>query len=475
MGGLTTPRTVLPGTSAFLPVSDLSREIAAGRRSPVDVTEEFLERIGRYDAELNAFASVYGEDARMAARAADSAIRSGHMIGPLHGVPIALKDLVEIEGRVTSGGSAHFRDRRSGTTATVARRLVAHGLIVIGKTQTVEFAYSGWGLNQHLGTPRNPWDRLRARAPGGSSSGSGVAVAAGLAPWAIGTDTGGSVRLPASFCGVTGFKPTIGRISSHGIMPLSRTLDTPGILSRDVLDAALLFNVLQGADPLDPNTRGIVPEDPLPTLDRGVHGLRLGRMPAAERDGVNDEVLAAYDAAIELLARSGATIVDVELPFRFTDCFAPHMTIVHAEAYAAHSVPVDDDATQLDISVREGIRHGRHISAFDYLAAFEERRLMREQLDCALSDVDALLTPTTETAAVPLDELRDPKPPSRFTRFVNTLEMCALALPNGISSDRLPLSMQVVCRRFEDAMALRIGRAYQRMSDHHLHVPELAP
>jgi aspartyl-tRNA(Asn)/glutamyl-tRNA(Gln) amidotransferase subunit A len=341
---------------AFLPASVLAREIATRRVSPIDVVDEFLERIAQYNGRLNAFASVYEEDARLAARAADTAIRAGHVLGPYHGVPIALKDLIEIEGRITTGGSAHFLNRQSTVTATLVRQLLAQGMIVLGKTQTVEFAFSGWGLNQHLGTPWNPWDLLRARTPGGSSSGSGVAVAGGLAPWAIGTDTGGSVRLPASFCGVTGLKPTIGRMSTHGILPLSNTFDTPGILGRNVLDTTLLFKVLQGPDPLDVNTRGVVPVDPLPTLKRGVIGLRLARMPAAEHEGVDSEVLAAYASALDCLAKAGALIVDVKLPFRFTDCFAAHMTTVQAEAYAAYGELVDNEATLLDVSVRKGIR-----------------------------------------------------------------------------------------------------------------------
>ena len=185
-------------------------------------------------------------------------------------------------GRITIGGSASLRRRRSQVTASLAKRLLAQGMIVIGKTHTVEFAMGGWGTNQHLGTPWNPWDANTARTPGGSSSGSGVAVAARLAPWAIGTDTGGSVRLPASFCGLAGLKVTVGRISTHGVMPLSTTLDTPGPMARSVEDAALLYDVLQGEDPLDPTTRGVAPDDPLPGLRRWVRGLRLARMPAAE-------------------------------------------------------------------------------------------------------------------------------------------------------------------------------------------------
>jgi len=234
---------------ALLPAHVMSDEIGAGRLSPVDIVDAALARIGAQDQKLHAFVEVYHKEARLAAEAAEKAIRSGHRIGPLHGIPIALKDLIEIEGRVTTGGSQVWRERRSAYTATLAQKLIAAGLIVIGKTHTVEFAMGGWGTNQHRGTPWNPWDPEVARTPGGSSSGSGVAVAAGFAPWAIGTDTGGSVRLPASWCGLTGLKTTIGRVSTFGILPLSPTLDTPGPMARSVEDAALLAEWQQVFDP----------------------------------------------------------------------------------------------------------------------------------------------------------------------------------------------------------------------------------
>src|SRR4051812_17823172 len=180
-----------------MPVNVAAREIAARRLSPVELVDALLDRIEALEPKLHAFADVYAAEARLAAEAADKAIRSGHAVGPLHGMPVALKDLVEIEGRITMGGSAAHRERRSAVTATIARRMIAQGMIVLGKTHTVEFAYGGWGTNQHLGTPWNPWDLNTPRTPGGSSSGSGVAVAARMAPWAIGTDTGGAGRGPA--------------------------------------------------------------------------------------------------------------------------------------------------------------------------------------------------------------------------------------------------------------------------------------
>jgi aspartyl-tRNA(Asn)/glutamyl-tRNA(Gln) amidotransferase subunit A len=208
-------------------VTELSQAFAARTLSPVDAVDALLERIARRDPLLHSFIAVYADDARLAAEGADRAIRSGHRMGPLHGVPIALKDLVDLEGRVTTGGSKVWANRVSPVTATLAERAIAAGMIVLGKTHTVEFAMGSWGTNTHMGTPRNPWDLAVHRTPGGSSSGSAVAVAAGLAPIAIGTDTGGSVRLPAGWCGIVGLKVTAGRISTYGVLPLSFTLDTP--------------------------------------------------------------------------------------------------------------------------------------------------------------------------------------------------------------------------------------------------------
>jgi aspartyl-tRNA(Asn)/glutamyl-tRNA(Gln) amidotransferase subunit A len=452
---------------ALLPAHVLSAEIGARRLSPVDLVDALLARIGAADGKLHAFVEVYAEEARLAAEEADKAIRSGHAIGPLHGIPIALKDLIEIEGRVTTGGSQVWRDRRSACTATLAQRLIAAGLIVIGKTHTVEFAMGGWGTNQHRGTPWNPWDPAVARTPGGSSSGSGVAVAAGFAPWAIGTDTGGSVRLPASWCGLTGLKTTIGRVSTYGILPLSPTLDTPGPMARSVVDAALLYQVMQGPDPLDPRTLGIAPSDPLPTLKRGVRGLRLARMPAVERDGVASDVLAAYDAALDTLARLGAEIVAVPLPRRFADFTDLTGRIIGAEGYFLIGDLVDDMSLPIDDAVRPRIGSGRGVSARDYLRAQREREEAKQEFAAALGEIDALLTPTTLTAAIPLDMVDQASTPAHFTRFVNALDLCALALPVGFNAAGLPLSLQIICRGYDEATAVRIGWAYQQATDWH--------
>ncbi|MEJ5990443.1 amidase [Ramlibacter sp. PS3R-8] len=455
-----------------LPVHQLSHQLVARKLSPVELTEAFLTRIAAREPKLHAFVEVYAEEARMAARAAEAAIRSGHSVGPLHGIPIALKDLVELEGRVVTGGCEAWTQRRATRTATLAQKIIAQGMILLGKTHTVEFAMGGWGTNSRRGTPWNPWDPKRQRTPGGSSSGSGVAVAAALAPWAVGTDTGGSVRLPASWCGITALKTTIGRISTHGVLPLSPTLDTPGPMARNVEDTALLYAVMQGADPLDPLTRGLPYADPLPTLKRGVRGLRLARMPQGERQHASADVLAAYDRSLAELERLGAEIVDANLPFLFADVAAFNLRIMAAESYAMLRELIDDENAPLDPHVRPRIAAGRNVTAQAYIEALHMRGVMKQQFAQALEGVDALLTPTTMTTALPLDEVDQTKAPAHYTRFANYLDLCALALPNGIAPDGLPTSLQIVCRANDEATALRIGWAYEQAAGQDMQPPQ---
>jgi aspartyl-tRNA(Asn)/glutamyl-tRNA(Gln) amidotransferase subunit A len=452
----------------------LAADIAARRLSPVDLVDECLTRIERLEPRLHAFVSVNAANARLAAEAADKAIRSGHAVGPLHGIPIAIKDLVEIEGEIAMGGTAAWRNRIAPRTATLMRKLMAAGMINLGKTHTVEFAYGGWGTNQHLGTPWNPWDANTHRTPGGSSSGSGVAVAARMAPWAIGTDTGGSVRIPAAWNGITGLKTTIGRISTFGVLPLSPTLDTPGPITRNIEDAALLLTVLQGADPRDRQTAGVRDVDPMPDLRRGVKGLRLARLPREERDGIDADVLAAYDRSVDALASLGAEVVDIALSARFADLGAVNGRIMSAEAYAALSHLVDDNAQELDQDVRPRVRAGAAISSKDYLAALAERERTKVSFNAAIEDVDALLTPTAVTPAIPVAAIDQNTTPAMFTRWVNFLDLCAVAVPNGLSGDGLPTSLQIVCRSYAESLALRIGHAYQTAHDWHLRVPPMA-
>jgi aspartyl-tRNA(Asn)/glutamyl-tRNA(Gln) amidotransferase subunit A len=446
-------------------VAELSRAYGQGTLSPVDVVDTLLERIRKRDPALHAFIAVYESDARLAAEAAHKAIRARHRVGPLHGVPIGLKDLVDLEGRVTTGGSKVWAERVSPVTATLAERLIGAGMIVLGKTHTVEFAMGSFGTNTHLGTPRNPWDLAVHRTPGGSSSGSGVAVAAGLAPVAIGTDTGGSVRLPAGWCGIVGLKVTAGRISTYGVLPLSSTLDTPGPLARSVEDAALIFRVLNGPDPRDPQTLAWAPVDPLPALRRGVDGLRLAVMPDAERAGVAEDVLAAYEASIDALAGLGARIVRPALPHRFSDYAAATGRIIGSEGYRFVGHLVDDMSLPVDPHIRPRIQLGRSVSARDYLLALAEMAERRREFTAALGDADALLTPTLQTAALPLDRVDQSGTAAHFTRPGNYLGLCGLAVPNGFTPGGLPTSLQILCHPGDEATALRIGWAYEQATD----------
>lgn len=446
----------------LMPVHELSSALATGRLTSAALAESLLSRIERYDGKLHAFVAVYVDEARQAAAAADAAMRAGHAVGPLHGIPVVVKDIVDIKGRVTTGGSKVWADRVSPVTATVVRRMVSAGMIVLGKTHTVEFAMGSFGTNRHMGSPHNPWDLAVHRAPGGSSSGTGVAVAARMAPWGIGTDTGGSVRIPSSWCGLTGLKTTIGRISCHGILPLSTTLDTPGPMARCVEDAALLYNVLHGPDANDELTLRRPVEDPMPGLKSGIAGLRLARMPAAERAGCAADVLAAYDAALELLSGLGASIVDMTLPRSFSYMGSLVGRIIGAEGYSFVGALVDDPALPVDDDVRPRIQAGRNMLAKDYLLTLRERGTIKREFERALANVDALLTPTTATVAPPVAAIDQSSTAAGFTRPVNLLDYCALALPNGLSADGLPTSLQIICRGYSEATALRIGWAYEQ-------------
>ena len=460
----------MPGCE-FLNAGAAADALAAGELTSEELVETLLARIERLEPRLNAFIDVYADEARAAAGAADLARRAGQAAGRFHGVPIALKDIIDLEGRVTTGGSKVWESRISPVTATLARRLMEAGLIVIGKTRTVEFAMGAWGTNQHMGTPWNPWDLGVHRAPGGSSSGSGVSVAACLVPWAIGTDTGGSVRLPSAWNGLTGLKVTFGRVSCHGVLPLAHTLDTPGPMCRSVEDAVELYLLLQGSDPHDTATWHVPADDPRPGLDRGVAGMRLARMPEHERDGVDDEVLAAYDASLAALSDLGASIVDVELPRRFVPMGDLLGKIIAAEGHAWVGEYIDDDSLPVDDDIRPRIRPGRNMPAREYIEVQRERSVIKRAFNAALTGVDALLTPATRTAAPVVADIDQSTTAAIFTRPINLIDYCALAVPNGVTGGGLPISLQIACRGYEEATALRIGQAFQKATDWHSRVP----
>lgn len=456
-----------------LPVHVLAGQLAAGRITSAQLVEGYLDRIRRHDGMLGSFSAVYAEDAVRAAAAADEAIASGHRLGPLHGIPVVVKDLFDIDGKVTTCGSKVWEGRLAERTATAVRRLVGAGLVVIGKNKTAEFAASAYGTNTYMGTPRNPWDLKTHRAPGGSSSGTGVAVAASLAPWGLGTDTGGSVRIPASWCAITSLKTTIGRISTHGVHPLADTLDTPGPMCRDAEDCALLFNVLQGPDPLDPRTLRRAPDDAFATLKRGVAGLVVGTLQAGEREIVAPEVLAAYDEGVRTLERLGARVVEVRLPRTLAEMASRVGMLLSVEGYSHVGSLVDDARAPLDEDVRRRIAIHRDMTAANYLQLLRENESLKREWDAALQGVDALVTPTTAVTAPRLADIDQDQVVSGFTRPINLVDWCALALPNGMSASGLPMSMQIACRGYDEATALRIGWAYQQGTSWHRCMPQL--
>lgn len=450
---------------AYLNATEIIRQLSSGELNAETLVDTYLQRIERYDENLHSFVNVYAEDARAAAEAADKSRKAGHAVGPLHGIPVAVKDIIDIENRTTTGGSAVWTNRISSLTATLVKKMLAAGMIIIGKTHSVEFAMGGWGTNQHMGTPRNPWDITTHRAPGGSSAGSGVSVAAGLAPWAIGTDTGGSVRLPSAWCGLTGLKTTIGRISCHGVLPLSTTLDTPGPMCRTVEDAAVLFEVLAGPDAADPITLGHDASATLQRLNAGVHGLRIGRITDSEREVCDTEVLAAYDRSLECFKDLGAVIVDVVLPRTFDELGALVGRLIGTEAYAIVGEMIDDLSLPIDEDVRPRIWLGKDVSARQYYQLLKEIDAVNGEFDQALAGVDALLTPTVATPAPAIETIDQTGSPAGFTRLVNLIRRCALTQPNGFTDSGLPIAHQIICAQYDEATALRIGCAYERITD----------
>ena len=457
---------------AYAPMHVLAQRVRDRALSASQLLECYLERIRRCDGKLHAFIAVYEEEARAAAAIADQALASGQRVGPLHGIPIALKDLVDLEGRTTTGGSMFWRDRVSAVTATIAQRLLGAGMIVLGKTHLVEFAFGSWGTNKTMGTPWNPWDAAVHRTPGGSSSGSAVAVAAGLAPAAIGSDTGGSVRAPAALCGIVGLKTTVGRVSNYGTLRLSETLDTIGPLTRDVEDAALLFSVLHGPDARDPATLLRAPQDVFAALRKPPAGLRLAALPAEQLGEVDAEVARAFDAALDVLRGLGIRVDTLALPLAFSPLADLTGRIIAAEGYTLNREWIDRDDLPFDIDVRTRLRAGRALSAVDYIAAMEQRRRLRHEVAEALRDFDGLVLPTIPMPAMPLDAIdQNQAPMSRLTRPINLLDLCALALPCGFTRAGLPISLQIVGAAYEEARILRIGWAYENATDWHTRRP----
>jgi aspartyl-tRNA(Asn)/glutamyl-tRNA(Gln) amidotransferase subunit A len=463
---------------AFLSLAELSRLLAARKTSSREIVDAFLARITALDGRLHAFIDVYDNEARTLARAADLEREAGVVRGPLHGLPIALKDLLHFAPHQTTAGSRSWLGRKSDVTATVIARLIAAGMIPLGKTHMVEFAFGGWGRNEPMGAPWNPWDLAIHRVAGGSSSGSAVAVAAGLAPVAIGSDTGGSIRIPAGLCGLTGLKPTYGLVSLAGVVPLATTLDSVGPLARTVEDAALVMGVIAGPDPADPATLTAAFVDFVAAIERSadIKGTRVTALPFDQLPAnVDADVVAAYAATIQLLRNLGAHVDEESFDFDFDDVMQRNGRLIAAEAYAVHRAYIEDAALEIDPWVRKRTLAGKSVSAAEYLDELAHRRRTAARFADWMIGRDALLTPTLPITAVPVVDVDESTTPlATFTRAANYLGACALSLPAGLSRGGLPIGMQLMGSAFSDAALIRIGRAIQRETSWHLRTPQVA-
>jgi aspartyl-tRNA(Asn)/glutamyl-tRNA(Gln) amidotransferase subunit A len=466
----------------FASAGELARLIAGKQVSPVEVVKAHLERITSLDGSLRCFITLTAEAAMAAAREAESAVTAGRPIGPLHGVPLGLKDLYDTAGVRTTGGSKILADRVPAADATVVRRLREAGMIVLGKLNMVEFAYGPEGRNAHYGHARNPWDAVTHRMAGGSSSGSGVAVAAGLAPVALGSDTGGSIRIPCSLCGLAGIKPTYGRVSRAGVLPLSWSMDHVGPMTRTVADSALVLGAMAGYDPADPTSSVLPVPDYAAALTGDVRGLRVGLLRAFFLESATPEVRTAVEAAARALEKAGAVVDEVALP-GVGHVAAGALAVVATEAMTYHAEWLRTRAADYDPDVSSRLMVGAFVTGVHYVRGQQARALIRREVDEALARHDVLLAPATPVTAPRIDE-RDTTlgdGPSdirsaliRLTRPFNFSGHPTCSVPCGFSGGGLPIGMQIVGRPFDEATVLRVGDAYQRLTDWHARRPVLA-
>jgi Asp-tRNA(Asn)/Glu-tRNA(Gln) amidotransferase A subunit family amidase len=447
-------------------VVEASAAIRAGELSPVELVETVLARIERLDPLIDSYVEVYAEEALAQAREAESAVGRGEPLGPLHGIPVALKDLYDMAGRSTLAGSAVRAGHRAEADSVVTSLLRAAGAILIGKTVTHEFAF---GV---ISAPtRNPWrvDTI----PGGSSGGSAAAMSAGLCLAAMGTDTGGSIRIPSGLTGLVGLKPTFGRVSKRGVAPLSWSLDHTGPMTRTVADAALVFQAIAGYDAADPDAVDEPVTDVLAGLDAGVEGLRIGVPRNFFFDGVAPEVGDAVAAALDVLAGAGAVLVDVTVPD--VELTPEAVTaIVGVEAALIHQEEMRTRPQDYTEDTRRRLAAGSMIPGTAYVAALHQRRRVAAGFRVAMSEVDILATPTLPVTAPPYGSSPDVMSVlSRLTAPMNAAGLPALAVPCGFGADTLPASLQLVGRPFDEATVLRAGQAFQQRTDWHTKQPPL--
>jgi Asp-tRNA(Asn)/Glu-tRNA(Gln) amidotransferase A subunit family amidase len=423
--------------------------------SPVELAEQLLERIAQHDAGLNAYQLVLADRARASAQQAEQAIAAGGYRGPLHGIPLAIKDLLDLAGTPTSAGSRILAGSSAGADATAVARLEAAGAVILGKTRLSEFAYSPGSNNAHYGPTRNPWNP--AHDSGGSSSGSAAAVAAGLAYAALGSDTGGSIRIPAALCGVVGLKPTFGRISLHGAVPLSWSLDHLGPLTRSVADAALVLELLAGADPRDLRTHG-AGSFRAARLEGGVAGLRVGAL-ADDGSGAplaTDEAMAAWRSGLAALESQGARLIPIDLP-EMEPLRWLNNAILAQEAAAYHLPWLRERLEDYGEFMRQRI-----LSSFAYgpgalVRAQQARALLRERCAAIFERVDLLSTPSQPDGAPPLNTPAS----TNFTGPFNILGWPAISVPVGLTGAGLPLGLQLVGKPWGEATLLRAARVVE--------------
>ncbi len=456
---------------AFSSAAELGRRIAHRQISPVEVAQGQLERIARLDPGLRSHITVTAERALADAGRAEAEIASGRWLGPLHGVPLGLKDLFDTAGIRTTAGSRILADHVPAREAVASKRLAAAGTVLLGKHNMHEFAYGTTSTNPHYGACCNPWDR--ERVPGGSSGGSGTALAAGLCHAALGSDTGGSIRIPASVCGIVGLKPTFGRVSRHGVWPLAWSLDHVGPMARTVADVALLLGAVAGADPEDAWTAG----EPVPDfgrdLEAGVQGLRVGVPRRMFFDDLEPAVGAAVEEAIALLGRLGARVVAVEIP-RIESAYTAFHAILATEASAVHEPWMRSRPGDYGELVRQALELGYFIPAVDYVHARRMQALLRGELDQALRHADVLVTPTLPRTALRIGESVSREPQLAWNRFLVPFSLAglpAISLPCGFDGAGLPIGLQLAGRAFDEATVLRAARAYERANDWHLRRP----
>jgi amidase len=461
----------------YATITQLAGEIAAQRVSSVDVTEALLARIATADERLRAFSNVLASGARAQAAAADQEIAAGRYRGPLHGVPVAVKDLCDVAGAATVGGCAVLADNMATGDSTVVKRLAQAGAVLLGKLNLTEGAMAGY--NPAMAVPENPW--REAHWPGASSSGSGAATAAGLAFGTLGSDTGGSIRHPAAACGTVGLKPTWGLVSRYGVLDLAQSLDHIGPLTRSARDAGVMLQAIAGPDVNDPTTLpGPVP-NVLAEIGASADGLRIGWDERFASDDLSPDFASRVADGMRVLEGLGASIVPVRVPTRLREYLAAWQVLCTSEAYAAHRDFYPARADEYGPWFREWLRLGSQYSAADYADAHHLRLQCAGAFHALLEPLDAFLCPTTagEAYAMPLDLAygpissdRDPWQ-SRFTVPMDYAGVPTLALPCGLSDSGLPLSMQLVGKRCSEARLVRLGDAFEGVTTwHELHPPQ---